>query len=122
MTIPQMGEVETTWRPGRTIEVHNLRWPGGVGVRPPSPEHPYWRTAGGERTSLGSVLAGAPASEQLMVLGAHAAAIEALVRAAGAERLAERGREARRLAGAASRLCGELIGHWPERSWEPLGR
>jgi hypothetical protein len=101
-----------------TLEVRNFSWPGGVGLQPPSPEAPYWRTARGERLSLATALAGAGEGTQRIVLEAHARAVAELTRAAGESRLSQTDRHCRPLATAASRLCGELTGLWPDRSWE----
>jgi len=100
-----------------TIEVVNALWPGGIGLRPPCPAAPYWRTAEGRRHSLSSVRAGCDEATQAVVMRVHLAALDRILAAAAEAELGGNRREARRLVGGATRLCGELVGLWPDGSW-----
>ena len=102
----------------RTIEVRNHVWPGGIGVRPPSVEAPYWRTAEGQRHSFKTVLIGVNPERRTELVDRHADAVADLVRASEEARQEKRFVDARTLAGSAARLCEELNGLWPDGSWE----
>jgi hypothetical protein len=84
----------------------------------PDPVVPYWREADGTRHSYRTLRCGLAPGPAHELRKAHVAAIEAIASAAldAAERGA--GREARRLAAATARLCGEIAGLWPPTAVE----
>jgi hypothetical protein len=107
---------------GTTIyEIQNRRWPGGVGICPPTPRRPYWHLPSGERFSFPTILSGTRGEIREFVHRAHAEAIWEIAKAAAAALEAGEGTKARRMLAGASRLCGEPLGHWPDGSWRPIG-
>jgi hypothetical protein len=85
---------------------------------PPDPQVPHWREPDGARQSYQTLRCGLEPGAARELGQAHIGAIEAIASAALAA--AERGerREARRLAAAAGRLCGEIAGRWPPTAVE----
>lgn len=96
----------------RTLEVTSHRWPGGVGLLPPTSAAPWWRTPAGERHSFREVVAGAPLELIHRLANAHVEAIGAILCAAIAAKRGGKSTEARRLIAATSLLCQELHGPW----------
>jgi hypothetical protein len=78
----------------------------------PHRDAPWWRTPGGERTSLPAVRAASAPEHRAELDDEHAAAIHRIVRAALRAQEGGDAREARRLAQAAARLCQETVGLW----------
>jgi hypothetical protein len=99
----------------RTIEVTSHRWPGGVGLLPPTPDAPWWRTSAGERHEFRGVVAGADPKSVERLAHVHSDAIGVILRAAVAAKCAGEPTEARHLIAGASRLCQELLGPWGPR-------
>jgi hypothetical protein len=85
---------------------------GEEGIAAPEPGCPYWRFPSGERLSVRLLLAGQPRERAELIVELHAEAIRALIWGAGLALLRGDGREMRRLAAGASRLCEELAGFW----------
>jgi hypothetical protein len=84
----------------------------------PDPAVTHWREPDGTRHSY-RTLRCALEPEAVRGLGrAHVAAIQAIASAALAAVEGGDGREARRLAAAAGRLCGEIAGRWPPSAVE----
>jgi hypothetical protein len=100
------------------VFVVNAAWPGGVEMYVPGPEVPYWRTTGGERYALDTVLAGADEELRGKLLAAHVEAIRRVMVAAAHARHRGAG-GVRRLTAGASRLCGEgeVSGQFPQGTW-----
>ncbi|MGI8593162.1 MAG: hypothetical protein ACR2ML_02145 [Solirubrobacteraceae bacterium] len=82
----------------------------------PTTATPFWRTPTGERTSFPALRAGSEAQRREELDDEHAAAIFRIARAAIRAQAGGDGREARRLAQAASRLCQETVGLWASPS------
>jgi hypothetical protein len=82
-------------------------------LEPPSVALPGWHERDGTPHAVGDLTAGQSPSIVEEIHRLHADGIRTLAIAACAA--AQRGddREARRLASAASRLCGEIVGLWP---------
>ena len=89
---------------------------GDLAARSPTTATPFWRTRDGERTSFPAVRAGLDGKRCEELDDEHAAAIFRIARAAIRAQAAGEGREARRLAQAASRLCQETVGLWASPS------
>lgn len=87
---------------------------------PPTPELPFWRDGSGQRTTLASVSAAGPATQQAALMADHVEAVTRILRAAADARLANQTARSRSLAAHASRLCGEVAGLWPSGSERPL--
>jgi hypothetical protein len=96
----------------QTIEVTSHRWPGGIGLVPPTCAVPRWRTPAGERHPFREVIAGARLESIQRLADAHVEAIGAILRAAVVAKRAGKPTEARRLIAGASLLCAELLGPW----------
>jgi hypothetical protein len=84
----------------------------------PNPKVPYWREPDGTRQSYQTLRCGLQPRAARELGEAHIGSIAVI--ASAALRAAERGerREARRLAAAAGRLCGEIAGLWPPTAVE----
>lgn len=96
------------------ISVQNSRLGMWTRLEPPTPRTPYWTDAeDGSRQHLRTVLIGVETEPAAEIERLHAAALGAVAAAALAAKRAGDGREARRLAAAASRLAGEIVGLWP---------
>ena len=89
---------------------------GDLAARSPTTAAPFWRTPTGERTSFPALRAGLEAQRCEQLDEEHAAAIFRIARAAIRAQAGGDGREARRLAQAASRLCQETVGLWASPS------
>lgn len=96
----------------RTIEVTSSRWPSGIGLLPPEPTAPWWRTPEGKRHAFRELVAGASAVTVERLANLHAEAIGQILRAAVSAKCAGDATESRRLIAGASRLCEELLGPW----------
>jgi hypothetical protein len=86
----------------------------------PELERPYWHDHQGERLSFQEVVSELAGRNASGAADRHAEAICRLARSATHARLRGQGREARRLALAAGRLCEEIAGFWPRDSWKPI--
>jgi hypothetical protein len=95
------------------INVRSAAFPHWAALEPPSCERPYWSEEDGTRHAYRGLVGGADPATARLLRDAHLDSIRRL-----AEQAIERAdhgdqREARRLATAAGRLCGEVIGLWP---------
>ena len=84
----------------------------------PDPQVPHWREPDGTRQSYQTLRSGLQPSAARQLGQAHIGAIEAIAAAALAAAEGGDRREARRLATAAGRLCGEIAGRWPPTAVE----
>jgi len=85
---------------------------GDLAERAPTLERPWWRSAAGGRSTYTAERAALGPERRGEVDEAHAAAIHRLVSAAARARDAGDAASSRRMAQAASRLCGEVVGLW----------
>ena len=104
---------------GRGFHIRSERWPDGVTVLPPAPEHPWWRTGEDERITFATVVAGQVAETAALLGNAHADSICRIARQATSARLGGDHARSRALAAAAGRLCGEISGLHAQDAWKP---
>jgi hypothetical protein len=95
-----------------TLDLPSPMLGGWMRLRTPDVGAPFWREEDGTRHSYGSLRCGLDLAKAKALHVAHLEAIDGI--ATAAVLASERGdrREARRLAAAASRLCGEIVGRW----------
>jgi hypothetical protein len=102
---------------------------GWTRLRTPDVEAPFWREEDGTRQSYGVLRCDLDPAGASDLRIAHLEAIDRIAAAALTASESNDRREARRLAAAASRLCGEIVGRWspsavevPRRAYRAEGR